>query len=154
MRKDIGGRLLFLRFLSPDENLWAHRDWTLHFTPAIGYPSYRLITALRFYHIFSDDVNAIPPNSDHLVDIWRDATLGKIDAISQENESRWRLTLERLCNELVLDAKRGLMKVRDIQVDHGNGWVEFVKVSIETLWREEIDVGCAVLKSLEEGVDF
>jgi len=109
---------------------------------------------LRFYHIFSDDVDAIPPDWDHLVDIWRDATLGKIDAISQENESRWRLTLKRVCNELVQDAEKGLIKVRGIQVDHENGWVEFVKVSIETLWREEINVGCAVLKSLEEGAEF
>ena len=86
--------------------------------------------------------------------IWRDVTLGKMDAISQENESRWRSTLERLCNDMIQDAKRKLIKVRDIQVDQENGWVEFAKVSIEILWREEMDVGCAVLKSLEEGADF
>lgn len=86
--------------------------------------------------------------------MWRDTTLGKRDAISQENESRWRLTLERLCNDLIQDAKRGLIKVRDIEVDHENGWVEFVKASIETLWKEEINVGCTVLKSLEEGAGF
>lgn len=134
-----------------------HRDWTLHCTPATAYPSYRLITALRLYHIFSDDVNLVPPDSDHMVDMWRDVTLGKRDAISEENESRWRWTLERLCNEMIQDAKRGIIKVRDIQVidpSGENSWVEFAKVSIEMLWREEMDVGCAVLKSLEEGADF
>lgn len=133
------------------------RDWTLHSAPEIAYPSYRLITTLRLYHIFSaDDVNTVlPPDSDHIIDIWRDVTLGKRDAISQENESRWRLTLERLCNDVVQDAKRGLIKVCDIQVgDEENGWVEFAKVFIEMLWREEMDVGCAVLQSLKEGADF
>lgn len=130
------------------------RDWTLHSTPATAYPSYRLITTLRLYHIFSDDVNTVPSDSDHMVDIWKDVTLGKRDFISQENESRWRSTLERLCNDTIQDAKRGLIKVCDIQVDQGSGWVEFAKVSIEMLWREEMDVGCAVLKSLEEGADF
>ena len=97
----------------------------------------------------------LPPDSDHMIDIWRDVTLGKRDAISQENESRWRLTLERLCNDVVQDAKRGLIKVCDIQVgDEENGWVEFAKVFIEMLWREEMDVGCAVLQSLKEGADF
>jgi len=111
---------------------------------------------LRLYHIFSDDVSTVPPDSDHLVDIWRDTTLGKRGVISQENEGRWRLTLEHLCNDLVQDAKRGLIRVRGIQVPerHENSWVEFVKVAIEILWREEIDVGCLVLKSLEEGADF
>jgi hypothetical protein len=130
------------------------RDWTLHSTPATAYPSYRLITALRLYHIFSDDVNTVPPDSDHMVEMWRDVTLGKRDAISQQNESRWRSTLEHLCNDMIQDAKRGLIKVRDIQVDQENGWVKFAKVSIEMLWREEMDVGCAVRKSLEEGADF
>ena len=130
------------------------RDWTLHTTPATAYPSYRLITTLRLYHIFSDDVNTVPPESDQMVDTWRDVTLGKRDAISQENESRWRSTLECLCNDVIQDAKRGLIKVRDIQVDQENGWEEFGKIFIEMLWREEMDVGCAVLKSLEEGVDF
>ena len=131
------------------------RDWTLHSTPTAAYPSYRLITTLRLYHIFSDDVNTVLLDSDHIVEMWRDVTLGKRDAISQENESRWRSTLERLCNDVIQDAKRGLMRVRDIQVvDQENGWVEFSKVSIDMLWREEMDVGCAVLKSLEEGADF
>lgn len=82
--------------------------------------------------------------------------MGKRDTMSQDNESRWRLTLERLCNDLVRDAERGLTRAGEIQVPdvQGNGWVEFVKVSIEMLWREEIDVGCAVLKSLEEGANF
>ena len=82
--------------------------------------------------------------------------LGKKHVISEENEGRWRVTLERLCNNLVQDATRGLIRVRDIQVPevHESGWEEFIKMSIEMLWREEIKVGCAVLKSLEEGVDF
>lgn len=131
------------------------RDWTLHSTPAAAYPSYRLITTLRLYHIFSDDNTVLPPDSDHMVDIWRDVTMGKRDAISQENESRWRSTLARLCNDVIQDAKRGSIKVRDIQVvDQENCWVEFAKAFIEMLWREEMDVGGAVLKSLEEGADF
>ena len=129
------------------------RDWTLHSTPTTAYPSYRLITTLRLYHIFSDDVNTVPADSAHMVEMWRDVTLGKRDAISQENESRWRSTLERLCNDVIQDAKRGLIKVRDIQIDQENSWVEFAKVSIEMLWREEMDVGYAVLKSLEDA-DF
>lgn len=131
------------------------RDWTLHSRPGTAYPSYRLITTLRLYHIFPDDVNTVPPDSDHMVDMWRDITLGKRDAISQENESRWRWTLERLCNDMIQDAKRGLIKVRDMQViDQESSWVEYAKESIGMLWREEMDVGCAVLKSLEEGADF
>ena len=135
---------------------WAHRDWTLHSTPAPAYPSYRLITALRLYDIFPDNVNTVPLDSDYLVDMWRDTMLGKRYVISEENEGRWRVTLERLCNDLVQDATRGLIRVRDIQIPevHESGWEEFVKMSIEMLWREEIKVGCAVLKSLEEGVDF
>jgi len=144
---------LWMKDILIAERYWG--DWTLHSTPTTAYPSYRLITALRLYHIFSEDVNDVPPDPDHLVDIWRDTTVGKRDAISEENESRWRLTLECLCNDLVRDAKGGLTRVRDIQTpDHENGWLGFVKVSIETLWREEIDVGCAVLKSLKEGADF
>jgi len=157
LQKDIGGRAAYslsvLDLISPP----MLRDWTLHTTPATAYPSYRLITTLRLYHIFPDDDNTVlPPDSDDMVEMWRDVTLGKRDAISQENESRWRSTLGRLCNDVIQDAKRGLIKVRDIQleVDQENGWVEFAKVFIEMLWREEMDVGCAVLKSLEEGVDF
>ncbi|KAF8798009.1 SET domain-containing protein [Phlegmacium glaucopus] len=145
---------LWMKDILVSEGYWG--DWTLHSTPASAYPSYRLITALRLYHIFSNDVDTVPLGSDRLVDMWRDTTLGRRDAISQENECHWRLTLKHLCNDLVQDAKRGLIRVRDIQVPelHENGWVEFVKVSIEMLWREEVDVGCAVLKSLEEGADF
>ena len=131
------------------------RDWTLHSTPETAYPSYRLITTLRLYHIFSEGVNTVPRNSEHMVEMWRDVTLGNRDVISQENESRWRSTLDRLCNDVIQDAKRGLIKVRDIRVaDEENGWVEYAKEFIEMLWREEMDVGCAVLKSVEEGADF
>jgi hypothetical protein len=149
-RKILGVGLLFLFLYSYLIGFFSVllRDWTLHSTPATAHPSYRLITALRLYHIFSDGVNTLPADSDHMVDMWRDVTLGKRDTISQENESRWRLTLERLCNNMIQDAKRGLIKVRDIQVDQGNGWVEFAKVSIEMLWREEMDVGCAVLRKV------
>lgn len=145
---------LWMKDILVAERYWG--DWTLHSTPASAYPSYRLITALRLYHIFPDHVNTLPPESDHLVEMWRDTTLGKRDAVSPENESSWKLTLERLCNDLVQVAKRGLIRVRDIRVPevHENGWIEFAKMSIEMLWREEIDVGCAVLKSLEEGADF
>ena len=86
-----------------------------------------------------------------MVEIWRDVTLGNRNAISQENERHWRSTLEHLCDEVIQDAKRGLLKVRDIQLaDQENRAKEF----IDMLWREEMDVGCAVLKSLEDGADF
>lgn len=81
-------------------------------------------------------------------------------SVSEENERLWRQTLLRLCQTIVRNAQKSISRVRSLQEKpeaclpaEGN-WVVGAWCFIETLWQEEVDVGCAVVTSLERGVEF
>ncbi|KDR81593.1 hypothetical protein GALMADRAFT_239640 [Galerina marginata CBS 339.88] len=136
-----------------EEGYWG--DWTIHSLPAPAYPSYRLITTLRLYHILPMSANSVPVDTDQVLQEWRDTTLGKRDVISQKNESLWRATLKSICSDLITEARQGVQKISLIK---GTGdspmWIDSARTCVDTLWKEEIDVATAVVKSLEENAEF
>lgn len=133
------------------------RDWTMYSAPAPAHPSYRLITALRLYHIIPLSAEVIPPNSEQLLDQWRNTTLGHQDTISIENERLWRGTLLKLCEDVVRIGEAGVKRtcmVGNISAPASAFPVGYAKVSIEALWKEETTVATAVMRSLENNEEF
>jgi hypothetical protein len=84
------------------------RDWTLHSSPPPAYPSYRLITALRLYHIFPVSENDVPPHHAIAIRPWQDTLLGKQEFISEQNEDAWRKTLLSICQSVADNASVGI----------------------------------------------
>ncbi|KAF9477385.1 SET domain-containing protein [Pholiota conissans] len=137
------------------EGYWG--DWTLYSTPAPAHPSYRLITALRLYHLIPLSTNAIPLNSEQLLDQWRNTTLGKQDKISEENETFWRGTLLALCWNVIQNGKAGIERVQKVDGGHPSSTTFLLasaKASIESLWREEVTIASAMIRSLENNEEF
>ncbi|KAF9532962.1 hypothetical protein CPB83DRAFT_846676 [Crepidotus variabilis] len=139
-----------------DEGYWG--DWTMHTIPAPAHPSYRLITALRLYHILPTNTEALPSQhrADQLLNGWRNTTLGNQDVISTLNENLWRDTLLRLCEGNIRNAEgRSCLKAVFEETDEGNfGWHSAAVKTIQLLWQEELHVAKAVMKSLQENVAF
>ncbi|KAF8902104.1 hypothetical protein CPB84DRAFT_1707912 [Gymnopilus junonius] len=148
-RGDIG---YWMREVLIEEGYWG--DWTLHFSPVPAHPSYRLITALRLYHLLPVSADDIPPGSDSTLQVWRDTMFGKRGTISEENEGLWKGTLSKICKDIIERGKGGLKMTVNIQEQGSPTWLQPAKACIETLWREEIDVAIAVARSLEDNEEF
>ncbi|KAF8163286.1 hypothetical protein B0H34DRAFT_694841 [Crassisporium funariophilum] len=150
-----GATGLWMKEVLVQEGYWG--DWTMHSTPAQAFPSYRLITALRIFHLVAN-TDTVPEDSESLLEIWRDTTLGKRGIISEENERLWRATSMRLCGSLIEEAEKGITTIRDndiyIGLEDTNAWLGSVRLFIEILHREGIEVAKAVEGSLREGLDF
>lgn len=129
------------------------RDWTLHASPQPAYPSFRLIAALRLYHLALSTENSNP--TDKVIDHWQDTLLGRRDVISDENEVAWRATLRDIC-QTVGDRARGSIDKLDGASEDGSsaGWFAWMKRNIWTLWREEQLVAAAVAASVAGGKQF
>ncbi|KAF8959069.1 hypothetical protein BDZ97DRAFT_1839701 [Flammula alnicola] len=131
------------------EGYWG--DWTMHCTPKPAHPSYRLITALRIYHLLPLSTDIIPSNADHLLEEWRNTTLGKRTLSPQTTKPFGE---QRCCKS----GEAGINRTRKVEIEIDSQNPQFVvdsaKVSIETLWREEIDVATAVMRSLENNEEF
>ena len=126
----------------------ACRDWTMQTSPSPAHPSYRLITALRLYHVLPQVMSS--SLTETLLDEWRNTTLGKQDVISEENERLWRGCLMHICEEIMVRAGVNLSKIKKIKEGGSMDWVESVKCFIETLWEEENYVAKEMIKSLQE----
>jgi hypothetical protein len=123
-------------------------------SPLPAHPSYRLITALRLYHVLPPQVKDIPSNFPILLDEWRNTTLGKQDVISEDNERLWRDCLMHICAEIMVRAGEGLSKIKKLEEGGSMDWLESVKRFVETLWKEENYVAQEVMKSLQANIDF
>jgi len=137
------------------EGYWG--NWTIHSDPTPAHPSYRLITTLRLYHVFSLLSDAIPPNAEEKLEDWRNTTLGKQDIISEDNETLWRTTLIAICKGIIQDAQIGITVLGKINTGVMSAlpkWVGLAKGSIEMLWKEENDVCRVVMESLERHEQF
>ena len=86
---------------------------------------------------------------------WRDTLLGIIDAISPENEAKWRMTLVTICNLVVEEGTMGLERALGSRFDEqSHSWSRWMRDNIALLWLEQIVVARAVLRSLEDGIEF
>jgi hypothetical protein len=131
------------------------RDWTLHSSPAPAHPSYRLITALRLYHLVPMSVNAVPLDFDNVIRPWQDTLLGKQEIISEENENAWRETLLAICRGVADKASTGIADCSSKCDNWAKGnWVNAMKENVEALWNEELFIATAVSESIDQGVAF
>jgi len=135
-----------------EKGYWG--DWTLHASPKPAHPSYRLITALRLYHLLpSSTPSAL--SRDELIGPWQDTLLGQRDLVSEENEAAWRGTLARICEILMRRAEAGISAL-EVHT-HAAGrvpWLAWMLDNIRTLWMEEAVVAAAVAKSIREEEQF
>lgn len=115
----------------------------MHTLASEGWPSYRLMTALRLLHILAPQLNCMPSNL--LLDEWRNTTLGKQDIISEDNERRWRDCLMGICETIIVGAEEGILKIKRVNKDSSEDWIESAKCFIEKLWEEEKYVGREVI---------
>jgi len=139
--------LLMMNYIANDS------DWTLDSAPSPAHPSYRLITALRLYHIaetLPDKSHAVP---NEMVRAWKDVLNGQRDMISAENEKLWRASLLDICESVRQRAEVGIQHTASALPDQ-EGWVDWMKGNILTLWREELDVATAVMCSVDAGEEF
>ncbi|KAA1471189.1 SET domain-containing protein [Dentipellis sp. KUC8613] len=136
------------------ESYWG--DWTLHSSPRPAYPSYRLITALRLYHICPD----VPDHgvlSDSSVQIWRSTVYGQTDVISGVNEAAWRKTLLQICRGIEERAQSSVERIDSQQAVTGEAseaWLGWALDNVRRLWMEEMLVSREVARSVEAGEEF
>lgn len=126
----------------------------MHSSPEPAYPSYRLITALRLYHIPVTESTEL--ERDHLLQLWRDTFLGRRECVSECNESAWRETLVDICQILVERATTRMTaidaEIREV-VD-SEVWGSWMQGNIKMLWEEELFVAKAVMQSVQNGEQF
>jgi hypothetical protein len=132
------------------------RDWTLSTSPNPASPSFRLITALRLLAMGSE-MTCVPTGDEEEVACqpWRDTLLGRSEAISPGNEARWRMALATICDTVVEEGTTGLARTSNFSFDpQGRPWSRWMRDNIALLWSEQVVVARAVLRSLEDGVEF
>ncbi|EEB95384.1 hypothetical protein MPER_05656, partial [Moniliophthora perniciosa FA553] len=82
-----------------DRNYW--KDYTLH----VGYPSYRLIIALRLYAMLPMS-GEVPENDVAFLCDWNDVVSGHKECVSTENEELWvRILDEAICGPIIARAE-------------------------------------------------
>lgn len=132
------------------------RDWTLSTSPNPASPSFRLITALRLFATGSE-MTRVPAGDeeDVVCQPWRDTLLGKSDTISPSNEARWRMTLATICGVVVEEGTTGLERTLGHSFNKQSpSWSGWMGDDIALLWSEQIVVARAVLRNLEDGIEF
>ncbi|GBE82304.1 hypothetical protein BKA93DRAFT_760434 [Sparassis latifolia] len=135
-----------------DEGYWG--DWSLHSSPQPAHPSYRMITALRLYHVVESLGPQVPPDSasDVILRSWKDTINGRTSSVSEDNERLWRNTLLDIC-ELVAARARDGMRIT-LSGSGTSGWYSWMEENVRCLWREELEVATAVACSLRAGEEF
>ncbi|PPQ81158.1 hypothetical protein CVT24_007942 [Panaeolus cyanescens] len=134
------------------EGYWG--DWTLHLSPEPAHPSYRLITALRLYHCVPVEFVAECDDLERFIQEWRNVIYGVAMAVSDENERLWKITLGQICQTMILNSQKGADHIRLLREEGAMSLPAGVLFCIETLWEEENEVGKAVIKSLDNNVEF
>ncbi|GLB34973.1 putative SET domain-containing protein [Lyophyllum shimeji] len=134
------------------EGYWG--DWTLHLQPLPAHPSYRLITALRLYHLFPASAEEVPLDADRALLPWKATLLGRADRISQENEEAWKDTLLQICSKLAEDATTAIASLDAVSANREIAWFSWMKKNIRMLWEEELFVTRMVAQSILGGEEF
>ncbi|OBZ75388.1 Ribosomal lysine N-methyltransferase set11 [Grifola frondosa] len=145
---DRGSLGSWMKTVLEDEGYWG--DWTLHSSPAR--PSYRLIVALRLYNVF-EGISSIPVEANASLITWRDVLKGHAYTISQDNETKWRGSVLRIC-DLVIERADGHMQNLKASCSEGQGWLGWMEDNIRILWMEESEVARAVADSIRAGEEF
>ena len=122
----------------------------MHCSPAPAHPSYRLITALRLYHLFPA-VDSVPPSPDDAIKPWLNTISGIQETISDENEQAWRDSLLRICDGVVHRADAAARQLDAAGCDKS---LKDTLRNLRMLWREERIVAVAVRQSLCAKVEF
>jgi len=150
--EDKGALGTWMKSILEDNGYWG--DWTLHSSPSPAYPSFRLIAALRLYHVnFRPAASTMVREQD--LEPWRDTLLGQRNIVSEENETSWRETLIQICEILIRRAETGICGLAELNVDLRNvSWFMWMQDNIRALWQEEAFVAAAVAKSVQQGVQF
>lgn len=113
-----------------------------------GYPSFRLITALRLYSLQD-------PLEDESLRCWEDTLMGRRDIVSDDNDLLWRRVLLDICHELIQRAQTGISILNtSVSGEENRFWVSWAKNNIRTLWNEEALVAASVVDSIKNGVRF
>jgi hypothetical protein len=131
----------------------AHSDWTFYVQDGDARPSYRVIPALRLHYISLESKSDTNPE----LQLWEDSIMGLTDRISEENDSKVRQSVTRLCERII---ERSKSRIADIRSQVANTWE--IKASewsqvlhmIERLWEEEYYVAEGVRQSTLNGVVF
>ncbi|TCD69710.1 hypothetical protein EIP91_006477 [Steccherinum ochraceum] len=145
------------------EGYWG--DWTMHASPSPAHPSYRLITALRLFHCLEHGLASqhsldgkAHTTADTLVEAWRRVIQGVAEQISDDNEARWRTSVERVCQEVIRRAERSMKTVEQLSElkvsDSTPEWFEWMQGNIRLLWREELEVATQVSHSIQNDEEF
>ncbi|KAJ3528149.1 hypothetical protein NM688_g8032 [Phlebia brevispora] len=152
----------WIREVLEEEGYWGYSclllctDWTLHSSPTPAHPSYRLITALRLYVVFSQRAHDQTFDGEGGLDEWRRVIAGEREIISPENENEWRALLLRLCSEMAQRARAGMKQAEGSLPVSGEppAWLEWMLKNIRLLWLEELEVAEAVAQSIESNEEF
>lgn len=143
-----GWALSFGYGLHASDQLPLVSDWTLHMCSNFGYPSFRLITALRLYSLQD-------PLEDESLRCWEDTLMGRRDIVSDDNDLLWRRVLLDICHELIQRAQTGISILNtSVSGEENRFWVSWAKNNIRTLWNEEALVAASVVDSIQNGVRF
>lgn len=127
------------------ESYWG--DWTLHLSKRSAYPSFRLLAALRLYHLAWDGI------SEESLKPWKDTLLGHRDTVSKENEENVRQTIVEICRQVVQRGEMGIAALKGARMS-ASGWAVDAFTNIETLWIEEILVSRGVSEAILSGISF
>ncbi|KEP55132.1 RuBisCO LSMT substrate-binding protein [Rhizoctonia solani 123E] len=137
--------------LLKDRNYWG--DWTFHVEDGVGRPSYRVIPALRLFHMslnYEDDAN---PG----LKLWEDSILGLTENISAENESKVRESIIELCEVIIQRSTTKISQVRsqaaETEVIRPAEWLQILSM-VERLWEEEHYVAESVRQATLNGIVF
>ncbi|KAI0054054.1 SET domain-containing protein [Auriscalpium vulgare] len=155
--RDRGHHGVWMQQLLEQEGYWG--DWTLHLSPSPAHPSYRLITALRLYHLVPIDSTDL--STSHLQALlvpWRETLLGLREEVSETNEAQCRLSIVDLCEKLASEGTEAISALQAARLDDGLQvgvvWHASMLESIRMLWLEELEVARAVIRSVNTGETF
>ena len=132
------------------------RDWTISTSPNPAAPSFRLITALRLFAMGSEMTHTPTADEEDIIcQPWRDTLLGMRDAVSSDNEAKWRTSLADICNTILEEGTTGLQRTLGSRFNEQScSWAGWMEDNVALLWSEQIVVARAVLESLENGIEF
>ena len=74
--------------------------------------------------------------------------------ISERNEALWKATLLSICNTIIREAEARVAQVKRRASECTVDWEKWMYENIEMLWQEELYTAKAVVRSIEEGVQF
>jgi hypothetical protein len=130
-------------------------DWTIQTHPTPAHPSYRLISALRLFHVVEDcSMSEIPYNMELQVMVWRDTIQGTRDNINQRNEEAWRATLRKLCQQMGESSRQRVKDLPTMLDPQYPSWGRGALRDLRRLYQEEECVALAVIGSLDQNEEF